>query len=76
MGMNYNELMREILTLSNKEKATLALTLIDQLYDQTDEHVEKIWAEEAEQRYQAFVAGELDAYPENEVMARAKQRFK
>jgi putative addiction module component (TIGR02574 family) len=75
MGMKYDELEREIRMLSTKEKAALARTLIDDLSDQSDENVEAVWAEESERRYQAFIAGKLEAVPEQEVMARAKQRF-
>ena len=59
-----------------KEKAALARSLIEELDEAPDEDVEEVWAEEAERRYQAFVDGFAEAVPADDVIARAKQRFK
>ena len=72
--MTYEQLEKEVRTLSPEEKAALARTLIDDLESETEQNVEAIWAEEAERRYRAFLAGELEAIPGDEVMTRARQR--
>ena len=74
MAMTYEQLEKEVRTLSPEEKAALARTLIDDLESETEQNVEAIWAEEAERRYRAFLAGELEAIPGDEVMTRARQR--
>ena len=62
--------------LTTQEKAALARTLIEELDGETDGNVEAAWAEESERRYKAFLDGELEAVPADEVIACAKQRFK
>ncbi len=76
MAKRIKELEREIRMLSSKEKAALARILIDELDSTVDENVEQLWVEEAQRRYQAFVNGELEARPGDEVMSRARQRLK
>jgi hypothetical protein len=36
----------------------------------------KVWIEEAQRRYDAFLAGEMPAHPGDEVMNRARDRLK
>ena len=62
--------------LSSKEKAALARILIDELDSTVDENVEQLWIDEAQRRYQAFVNGELEARPGDEVMHGARRRLK
>ena len=77
-GMNktYEQLKKELSTLSAKEKAALARSLIEDLDDASDDDVEEAWAEEAERRYEAFVDRLVEVVPADDVIARAKQRFK
>ncbi len=72
--MTYDQLEKEIRMLTAQEKAALARTLIEDLDGKTDENFEAAWAEESERRYKAFLDGELEAVPAEEVIASAKQR--
>jgi putative addiction module component (TIGR02574 family) len=60
---------------TQREKATLARILIDELDPALDSEVEQLWLAEAERRYEAFLKGELQALPGDEVMARARSRM-
>lgn len=76
MALTYEQLEKEARTLSPKEKAALARTLIDDLDSRTEEDIEAIWVEEAQRRYEAFRAGALEAIPGDDVMARARKRLR
>lgn len=56
--------------LGVKERAALAHTLLKGLDDGVDEDVEALWIAEAERRYDAYLRGEIEALPGDEVMAR------
>ncbi|MBI2994133.1 MAG: addiction module protein [Gammaproteobacteria bacterium] len=76
MSANFDELEKEALALSSREKARLARALIDDLDPATDEGAEKFWIEEAQRRYDAYLAGELGIASGEEAMQRARQRLK
>ncbi|MGH8634442.1 MAG: addiction module protein [Burkholderiales bacterium] len=75
MGTRFKELERRARALSAKEKAALARVLIEGLDPSTDPNAEQLWIEEAQRRYDAFVAGKLQAQPGEEVMRRARRRL-
>ena len=62
--------------LSLKEKAALARLLIEELDALTDADAERLWTDEAQRRYDAYLKGELEALPGDDVMARARNRIK
>ena len=76
MATEIERIEKEILSLSTKEKAYLIRSLIDGLDDADDNASEKLWAEEAERRYQSYREGRIRAVPGNEAMQRARQRLK
>jgi hypothetical protein len=39
-----------------------------------DADIERLWVDEAQRRYDAYLEGELEALPGDEVMARARSR--
>jgi hypothetical protein len=57
-----------------KEKATLAFVLIEELDTTVDADAEQQWIVEAQRRYDAYLKGELEALPGDEVMTRARNR--
>jgi len=59
-----------------KEKAALARVLIEDLDMSVDKDVERLWIEEAQRRYQAYLKGELEALPGEDVMKRARERLR
>ena len=76
MSTNFDELEKEARQLHPREKAKLARTLIDDLDSVVDEDAEELWIEEAQRRYKAYRAGELEATAGEEAMQRARQRLK
>lgn len=74
MNMAFEELEKYARALSLEEKAALARILIEELDTSVDPDVERLWLEEAQRRYDAFVKGEIEARPGDEVMQRARNR--
>jgi hypothetical protein len=70
------ELKKQTRLLTAREKAMLARILIEELDASTDSNVEQLWVAESQRRYQAYLRGEIDAYPGDEVMTRARNRLK
>ena len=76
MSALFDELEKQSRLLSAEEKATLARILIEGL-DSTEEHdVEQLWVAEAQRRYRAYLKGDIEADPGDEVMTRARNRLK
>ena len=69
-SMTLKELEKQARSLSAEEKATLARILIEELDTAIDTNAEQLWLEEAQRRYDAFLRGELEARPCDEVMRR------
>jgi len=76
MKENYQELEKQALALSFRQKAALARTLIEDLDSTEDGQIEDLWIEEAQRRYEAYLTGNLEAVPGQEAMQRARQRLK
>ena len=75
MSTLLDELERQARALTQREKATLARILIEELDPSLDAEVEELWIAEAQRRYEAFRNGELEALPGDEVMSRARRRL-
>jgi hypothetical protein len=76
MATTFEELEKQARALTPNEKAALAHILIEQLDASSDVDAERLWVELAQQRYDAFAAGELPAVPGTEAMRRARARLK
>lgn len=76
MSALLEELKKQTRLLTAEEKATLARILIEELDASTDSNVEQLWVAESQRRYQAYLRGEIKAYPGDEVMTRARNRLK
>jgi putative addiction module component (TIGR02574 family) len=76
MSALLDQLAKQSRLLTVEEKATLARILIDELDPSTDKEVEKMWIAEAQRRYQAYLNGQIEAHPGDEVMTRARNRLK
>jgi putative addiction module component (TIGR02574 family) len=74
MSTLLDDLERQARALTPREKASLARILIEELDPALDAEVEQLWIAEAQRRYEAFLRGELEALPGDEVMARARIR--
>ncbi len=75
MSTLLDDLERQARALTLREKATLARILIEELAPALDAEVEQLWIAESQRRYDAFLNGELEALPGDEVMARARSRL-
>ncbi len=75
MSTLLDDLEKQARALPPREKATLARILIEELDPALDAEVEELWIAEAQRRYQAFLKGELEALPGDEVMSRARSRL-
>jgi Putative addiction module component len=76
MSTLFNELEKQARRLTPLEKASLARILIEELDPSSDGNVERLWIEESQRRYEAYLRGELSAVSGEEVMSRARSRLK
>ena len=70
------KVVNEALSLPAKSRAELAEKLLESLNDPRQEEIDRLWAEEAEDRIDAFERGDLKAIPGKEVFRRLKPRKK
>jgi len=76
MSALFDEIEKQSRLLTAAERATLARILIEGLDSGLDAEVEQLWVSEAQRRYQAYLRGEIEALPGDEVMTRARNRLK
>lgn len=69
------KLEKQARALSPRQKAALARVLIEDLDPIVHPDAERLWIEEAQRRYDAYLAGKLTAVPGEEVMRRARRRL-
>lgn len=69
------ELRHELLTLPRKERADLALRLIQSLDEGAEEDVDAYWKEELVRRSRQIESGEAELIPADEVFKKARQRL-
>ena len=62
-------------TLAPKERARLALQLIESLDPGSDEDAEALWLEEAQRRLADYDAGNTEARPVDDVIAEIEQKL-
>ena len=74
MARRIEELAQEVLELDAVSRAELTRTLVDSLDELPEEELDRLWGEEAERRYDEFLAGRVKAYPAEEVFARIRAR--
>ena len=76
MSSTHRDIEKEARSLPKKERARLALTLIESLDPGTDEDAEALWLEEAERRLKAYDAGKTQSRPVNEVITEIRSGLK
>jgi hypothetical protein len=74
MDRKLEELAAEALQLGVESRAALAKTLLESLDELSPEEHERLWVEEAENRYQALRAGEVPTSPSDEIFRRLEAR--
>ena len=70
------KVIREALLLPPKSRAELAEKLLKSLDDSGQTEIDRLWAEEAEDRIDAYEKGELKAISGKEVFRRLRPRKK
>jgi len=76
MSTLFHQLEKQARMLTPQEKATLARILIEELDASPDTDVERLWVEESQRRYEAYLRGELKSVSGDEVMSRVRSRRK
>jgi putative addiction module component (TIGR02574 family) len=69
-------LEEQLIRLPHRERARIALKLIESLEPGKDEDVDALWLDESERRLAAYDAGETDAFDANEVFAEIERELK
>lgn len=76
MAQTMEDLEAQALRLPEKSRAKLAKVLLLSLTEADDEETDRIWAEEAEHRYQELRRGEVEGQDSDEVFLEARARLK
>ena len=78
MNMTFENIEQAARQLSSYQKAILARRLLEDLQETDAKHdgIETMWIAEAESRLDAYLRGELQALPGEEVMARLRTRLR
>jgi putative addiction module component len=76
MSSLLEQIVEQSRLLTTQEKATLARILIEGLDASSNNSVEQLWVTESKRRYQAYLRGEIEAIPGEEVMAQARNKLK
>lgn len=75
MSSTLAELKEQAAQLPERERAELALSLIESLDEPADEDVEEAWRIEIERRVAQVESGEVQLIPGDEVFARLRRRL-
>ena len=75
MSSSTRKLDEQFAGLSQKERARLALKLIESLDPGTDEDAEELWLDEAERRLAEYDAGKTKSRPVNDVVSEIKSKL-
>lgn len=76
MARNFNEVESDAMKLSPRERALLVERLLTTLEQIEDIESEELWLLEAENRYQAYRAGNSESNPAEKVFEDAEKRLK
>ena len=77
MTSNINEIGKQALELSARDRALLIRQLLESLEDGDDEeNAEELWIDEAKRRYNLYKQGKTSERPANQVLDDAKANLK
>lgn len=76
MSSTDRDIEKEAKSLPKKERARLALALIESLDPGADEDAEALWLEEAERRLKAYDAGKTQSRSVNDAIAEIRSGLK
>lgn len=67
MSTHFDDIEKQARLLPLKQKAARARLLIEELDASVDADAEQLWVDEAQRRYDAYLKGELEALPGDEM---------
>ena len=73
MAANHSKLAEDIKSLSDVEKLELVDSILTGL-DQPDPEIDRVWAEEARKRWEAYKVGNLEFVSYEQVMEKHKRK--
>jgi putative addiction module component (TIGR02574 family) len=71
-----SKLEDQVIRLPHRERARIALRLLESLDPGKDEDVSELWLQEAERRLRAYDAGETDSQDADEIFSEIERRLK
>ena len=75
MSEDIRKIEKQAQELSPKERARLAMALIESLDQGQDEDVDELWLDEAERRLEEYRSGRIEAIPANEVFEKIEKKL-
>jgi putative addiction module component (TIGR02574 family) len=72
MAASSQQILKDALTLTFKERATFVDELLASL-DQPDEHIDRLWHREVEDRIAAYLSGKIRAITLDEVLSKYRK---
>ena len=75
MTSSTRNLEKQVQSLAQKDRARLALQLIESLDPGTDEDAEGLWLDEAERRLADYDAGKTESRPVDDVISEIKSKL-
>ncbi len=72
MSTNAQQILKEVLTLPLKDRATLVDDILASL-DQPDEQIDSIWRKEINDRIAAYHTGKIRSVPLEEVLSKYRK---
>ena len=76
MAGNFDDVIKDALSLPPGSRAMLADQLLESLDDEAQAKIDAMWAEEAERRDKEIEDGLVTPIPGDEVMNRLRSRYK
>ncbi len=78
--MDLQQIEKEALKLSKKERASIVLTLIESINEAEigvpEDEIEKLWHNEAEKRYNAYKQGKIQVHDLDTFIKEEQSRYK
>ena len=75
MARKFSEIQQELSELPAKERAKLALALVESLEPEEEGDIAEAWRIEAEKRFDQYRRGEIKAVPGEQVFANVRRRL-
>jgi putative addiction module component (TIGR02574 family) len=75
MARQFSEIQQELAELPAKERARLALALVESLEPEEEGDIAEAWRVEAERRLEQYTRGEITGVPREQVFANVRRRL-